>query len=521
MNWAQGAALLFSGGPLLYVFLGSFTGVLLGSLPGLGPVFVLTLILPLTLHAPALDALVMLVAGYTSAVFGGAITAVVFNVPGHPGNVATTFEGPIMAKQGRAGEAVVAIGVAGAIGGLVATGVLIFVSPLIVNAALSLQPVDYFMLALFGLSMVAAASRGRVLAGIMLGGVGVLISTIGPDIVTGTYRFTFGSAFLRSNGVPIALVAVGVFAIGSGIVMMEESWRATKTAVPKVSLRGGIGTGLRAVVRHPVSVARSSLVGVVMGVIPGLGITLSNLAAYGVEKWFGRRSTWKTGNVVGVIAPEAADSATLIAELVPAFTLGIPGAATSALILAALALHGIQTGPGFFQSGSPVTAGMLLSMPVSQVVIAALGILIAPIVVWTARIPQQVVGPTIVIVGAVGAYAVTGTVTDVVVALLFGFVGYCILKLHLPLAPIVMGTVLGPLAEKNFQRVQILDNATHRVAYFQPMALVLGALCVVAFSTPLLAPLWRRHKAEPQEPVQPADAHSTAETVPSRASDAL
>lgn len=518
MSWAQGAALLFAGGPVLYVLLGSLIGVFLGSLPGLGPVFVLTLVLPLTLHLPAIDALVMLVAGYTSAVFGGAITAVVFNVPGHPGNIATTFEGPIMAKQGRAGEAVVAIGVAGALGGLVATGFLVFVSPLIVNAALGLQPVDYFMLAVFGLSMVAAASRGRVLAGIMLGGVGVMISTIGPDIVTGTYRFTFGSAYLQSNGVPLALVAVGVFAIGSGLVMMEESWRGPKANVPQVSLRGGIGAGVRAVVRHPVSVLRSSVVGVVMGVIPGLGITLSNLAAYGVEKWFGRRSTWGTGNVVGVMAPEAADGATLIAELVPAFTLGIPGAATSALILAALALHGIQTGPGFFQSGSPVTAGMLLSMPISQVVIAALGILLAPIVVWTARIPRQIVGPAIVVVGAVGAYAVSGAVSDVLAALIFGFVGYGILKLRLPLAPIVMGTVLGPLAEKNFDRVQILDKATHHVAFFQPMAVVLGVLCLVSFFAPLSARLLRRRRGAKEVLSSTSGSNAVAEEISPSAS---
>lgn len=494
MSWAHGAHLLFSGGSMLYVVLGSVIGVLLGSLPGLGPVFVLTITLPLTIHMSSLDALVMLVSGYTSAVFGGAITAVVFNVPGHPGNIATTFEGPIMAKQGRAGEAIVAIGIAGAAGGLVATGLLIFVSPLIVQAALSLQPVDYFMLAVFGLSMVAAASRGKVLAGLMLGGLGVLISTIGPDVVTGTYRFTFGSTYLQRNGVPLAVAAVGIFAIGSGLVMMEESWRTPRTRLPQVSLRSGIGDGLRAVARHPVSVIRSSLVGVVMGVIPGLGITLSNLAAYGVETWFGRRSSWRSGNVVGVMAPEAADGATLVAELIPSFTLGIPGAATSALILEALALHGIQTGPGFFQSGSPVTAGLLLAMPISQIVIAALGIAAAPVVVWMARVPRQVIGPATVVVGAVGAYVIDGTVQDVLAALVFGFLGYAILKLHLPLAPIVMGMLLGPLAETNFDRVQILDQATHHVAYLQPLAVILAALCLGAFLIPSSTRLRQRRR---------------------------
>ena len=483
MNWAGGITLLFTAGPILSLLIGCVIGLFLGALPGLGPVFVLTVMLPLTVHLGTIDSLVMLVAGYTAAVYGGAITAVVFKVPGHPGNVATTFEGPAMASQGRAGEAVVAIGIAGAIGGIIATVFLIFVAPVVLSAALRLQPVDYFMLAVFGLSMVAAVSKGKVLIGLVLGGVGVLISTIGPDVITGTTRFTFGSKFLQSNGIPLALVAVGVFAIGSGLVMMEENWKRPSRKMANVEIRSGIRQGMKAAASHPLPIIRSSLLGVLIGVIPGLGVTLSNLAAYAMESKIGRRLKWGNGNVIGVMAAEAADGATLISELIPAFTLGIPGAATSALMLEALALHGLTAGPGFFQSGSTVAA-FLLALPVAQVLIAALGIVSAPIVVRLARIDPQIIGPALIVIGAVGAYVVNGALFDVVIGTIFGLVGYVMIKLKLPIAPIVMGTLLGPLAEESLGRVRILDKATHSFAFFQPMAVVLVGFAIIAFVGP-------------------------------------
>lgn len=513
MDWSGGATLLFTGGPMLSLLVGCVLGIFLGALPGLGPVFVLTVMLPLTVHLPTIDALVMLVAGYTGAVFGGAITAVVFKVPGHPGNIATTFDGPAMASQGRAGEAVVALGIAGAVGGIIATGFLMFVAPVILDAALKLQPVDYFMLAVFGLSMVAAASRGKVLVGLVLGGLGVLLSTIGPDVITGTNRFTFGSSFLQSNGIPLALVAVGVFAIGSGFVMMEENWKKRARPLDEVRIRGGITQGLRAAASHPLPILRSSLLGVLIGVIPGLGITLSNLAAYAMESRLGRHMTWGTGNVIGVMAPEAADGATLIAELIPAFTLGIPGAATSALMLEALSLHGLTAGPGFFQSGSTVAA-FLLAIPVAQVLIAVLGILSAPVVVRMARISPQIIGPALIVIGTVGAYVVNGAFADVVIGLVFGVIGYIIVKLHLPLAPIVMGTLLGPLAEENLGRVRILDRATHSIAFFQPMVLILAAMGLAAFLGPFGGRLLRRRKHPNVRPEAfPAGGHREDENV--------
>lgn len=476
MDWHSGLVLLLSGKIVLAIVGGSLVGLLLGSLPGLGPVFVLTVLLAVSARFPTLMALTFLVAAYTAAVLGGAITAVVFNVPGHPGNIATTYDGPPMAREGRAGEAVVAIGLSGAVGGVLSALGLIFGAPLFVDLALRLQPVDYFLLAVIALTMIVVFSRGKLVGGLLLGGLGLLVSTVGTDPVTGNNRFTFGIGFLGNNGIPLALIAVGLFAVGSGLVMIEGTARRSQGEVQAVvSLGAGIKQGIGAVATHPAQVLRSSLVGFVIGLIPGMGVTVSNLAAYRVESHFKPNAPWGRGYVLGVMAPEAADAATLISELMPAFALGIPGAVTSALMLDALLLHGLVPGPGFFSSG-PTIAAFMLAVPLCQLFNAILGIAMAPVVIRMARIPHSVVGPTIIVLGAVAAYMVNGSVDDVVIAFIVGALGYAILKLGLPLAPLALGVLLGPLAEANFRRVQELDAARHSNAFLRPFSLFLGLM---------------------------------------------
>ena len=282
MDWLAGLHGLGQIAPIAALLLGSVIGLFLGALPGLGPVFVLTLFLPLTFNVPAIPALVFLVSLYTSAVFGGAITAVLFNVAGHPGNIATVFDGRPLTDQGRAGQAIASIGVAGAVGGIIATIALVFVSPLILNAALTISPADYFMLAVFGMCMVAGLSGRHMIAGLILGGIGFLLSTVGPDPITGGYRFTFGNEFLRSNGIPFSIIVVGVFALGNAFYMIERIHRAKEDVRP-VRIDPDFFSGIRALFTYPVEVIRSGIVGTIIGVVPGLGITLSNVMAYALE----------------------------------------------------------------------------------------------------------------------------------------------------------------------------------------------------------------------------------------------
>ena len=492
MYWLEGLHLVVEPLNLLALILGSAIGLFLGTLPGLGPGFALTLFLPLTFAFPAATALIYLISLYTAAVYGGAITAVVVNVPGHPGNIATMFDGHPMARQGRAGQAIAAIGVAGCIGGMLALAVLIFVSPLVVDIALRIGPADYFMLAVFGLSLVSATCGRHALQGLILGGLGFLTSTVGQDPITGGFRFAFGSNYLMDEGISFAVIVVGLFALGSAFLMIEEKTPAVARGDAQIS---GVWSGVIAALRHPVEIVRASLVGVVMGVIPGLGIALSNIAAYIVESRLNPRGKFGQGNIVGVMAPEAADNATLIAELIPAFTLGIPGAISSALMLDAATVHGLQPGPTFF-NGNPVIAAFFIAAFLSQIAFAVIGILSARFLARGAEVPTAILAPAIIVMGCIGAYAVHGDVGDIVLALAFGLVGYVILKLKLPLAPIVLGAILGPLAEGNYRRAMIIQHATHQPVFLQPLPLTLLVLSVVVFVVPFYEQL-RATRATP------------------------
>lgn len=489
MYWLAGLHIVLDPHNLLALVLGSVIGLFLGTLPGLGPGFTLTLFLPLTFDLPAAPALIFLIALYTAAVYGGAITAVVVNVPGHPGNIATMFDGRPMAQQGRAGQAIAAIGVAGCVGGMLALLVLAFISPLVVDVALRIGPADYFMLAVFGLALVAATCGRHALQGLILGGLGFLTSTVGEDPITGSFRFSFGSSYLMNQGISFAVIVVGLFALGSAFLMIEEGTPAVRPLDTRIS---GVWSGVLAALRHPVEIVRASIVGVFMGVIPGLGIALSNITAYIVESRLNPRGNFGQGNIVGVMAPEAADNATLIAELIPAFTLGIPGAISSALMLDAVTVHGLEPGPTFF-SGNPVIAAFFIAGFLSQLTFAIIGILSARFLARGAEVPSSLLAPLIIVMGCIGAYSVHGTVGDIVLALAFGLVGYVILKLKLPLAPIVLGAILGPLAEGNYRRAEIIAHATHRSLFMQPLPLTLLVLSVAVF----IVPLWEQLRPSP------------------------
>lgn len=481
MYWLEGLHLVVEPLNALALILGSAIGLFLGTLPGLGPGFALTLFLPLTFAFPAATALIFLISLYTAAVYGGAITAVVVNVPGHPGNIATMFDGHPMARQGRAGQAIAAIGVAGCIGGMIGLLVLVFISPLVVDVALRIGPADYFMLAVFGLSLVAATCGRHALQGLILGGLGFLTSTVGEDPITGGFRFSFGSSYLMNEGISFAVIVVGLFALGSAFLMIEER---TPAVAPVDARIAGVWSGVVAALQHPIEIVRASIVGVIMGVIPGLGIALSNIAAYIVESRLNPRGNFGRGNIIGVMAPEAADNATLIAELIPAFTLGIPGAISSALMLDAATVHGLQPGPTFF-NGNPVIAAFFIAAFLSQIAFAIIGILSARFLARGAEVPTAILAPAIIVMGCIGAYAVHGDVGDIVLALVFGLVGYVILKLKLPLAPIVLGAILGPLAEGNYRRAMIIQHATHQAVFLQPLPLTLLVLSIVVFVIPV------------------------------------
>lgn len=481
MDWTGGLSLAFSMHTILAVLAGSLIGLALGVLPGLGGIFGLTLFIPLTLHWSPVTALGLLVALYTSAVYGGAITAVLFRIPGHPGNIATSFEGPALTRQGRAGEAVVAIGLSGIVGGLIGLVAVVFAGPVIANYGVKISPADYFMLAVLGLSLVAAASRKQVLEGVLLGGVGFLLATVGQDPVGSEIRFSFGSSYLSYNGINFSVVAIGLFAIGSALFMLGPVQSAASEQVP--NMWTGVRAGCWTFTREIAVVIRGGVIGTVIGAIPGVGISLSNIIAYLAEERLHPRKPWGQGEISGVIAPEAADNATLVSELIPAFTLGIPGAPASALMLYAITIHGLEPGFAFFNA-NPDGAAFFITMFVSLLVFTVLGFALSGLLARAALIDPRTLAPFVLAAGCVGAYAVHGSYGDIVLALIFGVVGYLLLRFDLPLTPLILGIILGPLAESNYRRADTIAQATHSSPFLSvgPILLGLASIAVLAIT---------------------------------------
>lgn len=492
MPWAAGLGIAASPVGLGSLVLGTVIGLFLGTMPGLGPVFALTLFIPLTNTLAAGPALIFLAGLYTSGVYGGAITAILLSTPGTPGNIAATFDGYQMALKGRAGEAIAATGIGGALGGMIAILAVITVSPLISSIALDISPADYFLLAILGLSIVSASSGEKALQGIILTGIGFLISMVGEDPITGQERFTFGLSLL-SNGINFSVLTIGLFAVARAFTIAEAS-RKPKAAMPETSLRSSLGAALRATFGAPLSVLRASLTGVVMGVLPGLGIAAANIVAWLVEARLHPEAGFGEGNTVGVMVAETADNATMVSELIPTLTLGIPGHALSALILVAVTIHGLEPGIAFFRGTNPVAPAFLIAMALSQIAFALLGIGLSPALAKAARIPASILAPMILVASCVGAFAVEGSVGDVLLALAFGFVGYVLIKLDYPLAPLVLGAILGPLAESNYRRAILIASTTGTSPFLHPIALLIITASLFAFAFPLYGQ-YRRWRA--------------------------
>lgn len=505
---------------ILGILIGVCVGLFVGSLPGLGPVFVLTLLLPISAGLSTVTGMGLLFGGYTAAVYGGAITTVLFGVPGHPGNIATLNDGPQLTRAGRAGEAIVAIGAGGAIAALLTTLVLMFLAPAIATAALHIGPADYFMLAVFGIALVVSVSGRQVVQGLMLGLIGFAMSTVGQFQITAQYRFTFGLSHLEAVGLPFGDIAVGIFGFGVAfkILFLRESTSQPLGTTPK--LHASLGKGLRAVIRRPVAVGWATVVGIVAGLVPGLGITLANVGAYEVEVKRQDRRTRRQGrprrarggddetemlrgrtaaaeprlgkgNIAGVVVAEVADNATLVAEMIPALSLGLPGAVSSAILLEALQIHGVGIGPLFYSQQPTLRWQLGLMFALAAVGFGVLGMLTAGWIARAARTPAYIVAPAIVVIGSMGAFlAGQGSAWDIGIAMVCGLVGFGILSLNLPLAPLAMGVVLGPLAEQNYDRAVLISHAQGHSAFLAPMPVTLGVLSVLTFLIPLARRLW-------------------------------
>lgn len=490
-NILLGLSVVFRPDCFLALFFGVFFGLIIGALPGLTGNMAIALLVPVTFAMDPVVGLVLLAAIYCSAIFGGSISAILLGIPGTISSLATTFDGHPMAQKGLAGRALGVATISSVIGGLFSATVLMFVAPQLAEQALRFGPAEYFALAVLGLSCIASVGEGSVLKGVMAGVLGLLISTVGMSPQTGYPRFWFGN-FSIIDGVPFIPALIGFFGVVSVLKMAEK---AGTTSAKKVELPsiGRISPDYALVKRLIPTWFRSSVIGTIVGIIPGAGTTIATFLSYDYAKRASKTpEEFGKGIEEGVAAPESANNAVTGGSLVPLLALGVPGNSTSALLLGALMIHGLRTGPMFFQERPDVIYGLLVSLFLANIIMAPLGLFVARFMTSILAIPTSLMGGIIIAFCTVGTYAMRNNPVDIVIMVVFGLLGYLMEKVKLPSAPIILALVLGPMLERSWQQALVISRGSYDFLYARPITLVILLMSLWSFSAPIVKMLRRR-----------------------------
>ena len=477
----QGFAIALSFKNIVLMFAGVILGVIIGVLPGLGGANGVAILLPLTFsmaQSPGgtTSAIILLSCIYWGALFGGAITSILFNIPGEPWSVATTFDGYPLAQQGRAGEALTAAFTSSFVGALVAVVMITFLSPVVAKFALEFGPPEFFAVYLLTFCAFVGMSKEppfKTIAAMMLG---FALAAVGTDPVTGTLRLTFGQTHLIS-GFDFLVAVIGLFGIGEILLTLEEGleFRGTRA---KMNMRVVLDTW-RELPKYWMTSLRSSAVGCFMGIVPG-GATPASFMSYGVARRFSKDGEkFGTGMVEGVVAPETAAHAAGTSALLPMLTLGVPGSPTAAVLLGGLLIWGLQPGPLLFVEQKDFVWGLIASMYLGNIVGLIVVLTCVPLFAAILRIPFAIVAPVIMVICAIGAFTVHNSIFDVWMMIVFGIIGYVFKKLNYPLAPLVLAIVLGDRAEASFRQAMLVSQGD--MSIFFSTALVSGLTGLALF----------------------------------------
>ncbi|HBK43294.1 MULTISPECIES: tripartite tricarboxylate transporter permease [unclassified Polynucleobacter] len=480
----QGFAVALTPFNLLLMFVGVTLGVIIGVLPGLGGANGIAILLPLTFTMPPTSAIIMLSCIYWGALFGGAITSILFNIPGEPWSVATTFDGYPMAREGKAGQALTAAFTSSFVGAFFAIVMITFLAPLIAKFALEFGPPEFFSVYLLTFCSFVGMSKGspfKTIASMMLG---FALATVGMDTVTGQLRLTYGSQELM-RGFDFLIAVIGLFGIGEILDSMEEGLQF-KGAAAKIRRQVVLETWAT-LPKYWATSLRSCLIGCWMGITPG-GATPASFMAYGVAKRVSKNGDkFGKGEIEGVIAPETAAHAAGTAALLPMLSLGIPGSPTAAVLLGGLLIWGLQPGPLLFVEQSDFVWGLIASMYLGNIAGLIVVLTCVPVFASILRIPFSIIAPVILVVCAVGAYTVGNASFDVWLMLIFGVVGYVFKKLDYPMAPMVLALVLGDRAEDSFRQSMLMSGGGLDIFFSNYLVGGISGLALLLLVWPLIS----------------------------------
>ncbi|MEU4887025.1 tripartite tricarboxylate transporter permease [Streptomyces xinghaiensis] len=474
---------------LAFVFLGCLIGTVIGMLPGLGPISAISLMIPVAFTLDPASAIIMLAGVYYGAIFGGSTSSILLNAPGVAGTVATSFDGYPMARKGAAGKALAIAAFASFTGGTVGVIGLMLVAPSLSALTVSFGPAEYFALMVLGLTAVVSLSGQNLTKGLVSATVGVMIALVGIDSQTSTLRFTFGRPELY-EGVQFLIVALGVFALAEVFVMVLRRGRDTRSGT-LTSLR----LNRREVRRMSGPTGRGSVLGFLVGVLPGAGATVASFLAYSFEKRIAKDGdTFGQGNIKGVAAPESANNGAAVGSFVPLMTLGVPGSGTTAVLLGALLVLGVQPGPLMLEERPEIFWGVVASMYVGNLVLLILNLPLIPLFAKVLRTPQTLLVPLIVVFCVVGVYGQSFSVFDLWLLTGFGVLGFLMRSNGFPAAPLILGLILGGLMERSMRQALLISSGDFGTFLTKPISAALLAVAALSLLGSVAGP-WRRRAA--------------------------
>ena len=491
----DGIAAIATPDTLALMILGVIVGIIFGSVPGLTAVTGIALFLPVTYSLGPIKGMALLMAIYIGAVSGGLIAAILINIPGTPASVATCFDGTPLARKGQAYKALGVGTVFSFLGTIFGILILVFVSPIIANFALKFGPAEYFSVSVFALTLIASLAGKSLIKGLISAALGIMFITVGAAPIDAVSRYTFGFSGLR-GGFDILTVLVGLYAI-SEILSTAANKKALAAGSGQVMQFSGKGFGftLKEFLSQKWNFLISALIGTGIGVLPGIGGATSNLLAYTVIKNKSKTpEKFGTGIIDGVVASESANNAIIGGAMIPLLTLGIPGDAATAMLLGGLIVHGVQPGPLLFQNQAPQVYTIFLGLLAANFFMGLFGFSAIRLFVKVINIPKKYLMPIIFTMTFVGAFAYNNSITDVFVMVGFGFLGYFLNKMEFSMSAIVIGIILGSMAESNFRGALMMSDGSLMIFLTHPICAVFLLIALISLLSPLLAPIVKKLK---------------------------
>lgn len=481
---------------IIALFAGAVIGMIIGIIPGFGASAALAILLPLTMGLDPTSAIIMLAGIYYGSMYGGATTSILINTPGDSAAVVTAFEGYPLTKQGKASKALIVQALASFVGGTVGVVLIFAMAPLFAEVALKFGPPEYFMLMAMGLLTLVWMTEGSILKSAISGLIGLAIGIVGLDIVTGQPRYTFGSPELIS-GISFIPVTIGLFGIGELLYrLLKSEHKDFENKNVEVSLKDKTAWPTKKEFGETkFSFARGSILGFIVGVLPGAGATIASFLTYSFEKRVSKTpEKFGKGHLPGLVAPETANNAAVSGAMIPLLSLGIPGSASTAILLGALILYGLQPGPLLMINNPDLTWGVVSSMYLGNAILLIVNIVAIPIFLSIVKVEYKILVPIIVILCIVGTYSLNNSMVEVFLLLAFGIVGLLMKLYGYSPAALVLALVLGPLAENNLRQSLIMSDAGIEIFFTRPISLAFFLLIVVIIIAPLISKFVRRKR---------------------------